>query len=57
MIAANSGGPMESVSDGVSGFLVQGGEGAAVRWAQRMEQLLADPDLSKKMGRDGKRLT
>jgi glycosyltransferase involved in cell wall biosynthesis len=37
VIAPNSGGPMESVTDGKSGYLIDGTGDVAAKWAEKME--------------------
>ncbi len=49
-IARNNGGPKETVSDSVDGFLVETPE----QMAERMSWLAANPDACEKMGRNGR---
>ncbi|MBU0532686.1 glycosyltransferase [Patescibacteria group bacterium] len=51
VIARNEGGPKETVSDGVDGFLVNSPQ----EMAQRMEWLAKNPDICEKMGKAGKK--
>jgi glycosyltransferase involved in cell wall biosynthesis len=53
VVASAVGGIPELVVDGVTGFLVQPGDVAALRAA--LERLLADPVLRRRMGRAGRR--
>ena len=50
VIARNEGGPRETISDGVDGFLVNSPE----QMAEKMEWLAQNPDTCEKMGRAGK---
>jgi len=50
VIARNEGGPRETVSDGVDGFLVD----SPAEMAEKMEWLAQNPDACEKMGRAGK---
>jgi glycosyltransferase involved in cell wall biosynthesis len=50
VIARNEGGPRETVSDGVDGFLVN----SPSEMAEKMEWLAQNPDVCEKMGRAGK---
>ncbi|CAI0544636.1 unnamed protein product [Linum tenue] len=52
VIACNSGGPVESVKDGVTGFLC---DPTAQAFSQAMAKFLEDPDVAKSMGRDARR--
>ena len=54
VIATRSGGPEEIVEDGVSGYLVNVGDVDAM--AQRMDELLSDPHLARKLGLAGAEL-
>ena len=54
LIATRCGGPEEIIEDGVTGFLVQIGDVAAM--AQRMAWLLDHPDEAAAMGEAGQRL-
>lgn len=54
VIATRSGGPEEIVEDGVSGYLVNVGDVDAM--AQRMDELLSDPELARKLGMAGAEL-
>jgi len=51
VIATRSGGPEEIIEDGVTGYLVDRGDAAAL--ADRMEKLLQSPDLAQQMGERG----
>ena len=51
VIATRSGGPEEIVEDGVTGYLVDVGDVDAM--ARRMDQLLSDPALARKLGMQG----
>ncbi|KAJ0000374.1 hypothetical protein NQD34_012216 [Periophthalmus magnuspinnatus] len=51
VIAVNSGGPLESVADGVTGFLC---EPTAEAFSAAMERLVKDPHLRKDMGQAGR---
>lgn len=53
VIASRVGGLVATVRDGVTGFLVPEGDGCAL--AARVEALLADPDLARRVGREGVR--
>ena len=48
VIATRSGGPPEIIDDGVTGFLVDVGDSDAV--AERLDQILSDPDRGQAMG-------
>lgn len=52
VVSTNAGGPAESVVDGVTGFLVNVGDDATM--AERVLQLLSDPDLRARMGAAGR---
>ena len=52
VVAARVGGVPEAVRDGETGFLVPKGDPAAL--AQRIKELLREPDLRKKMGEKGR---
>ncbi|KAM8825910.1 alpha-1,3/1,6-mannosyltransferase ALG2 [Synchiropus picturatus] len=52
VIAVNSGGPLESVVDGETGFLC---EPTAHAFSQAMEKLVMDPVLRRKMGQAGRK--
>ena len=54
IIATRSGGPEEIVEDGVTGYLVDIGHIDAM--AQRMDELLSDPALARKLGMAGAEL-
>jgi glycosyltransferase involved in cell wall biosynthesis len=54
VIATRSGGPEEIVEDGVTGFLVDVGDVDAM--SQRMDALLSDPGLARKLGLAGAEL-
>lgn len=51
VVAVNSGGPLESVADGETGFLC---EPTAEAFSQAMERLVTDPQLRRDMGQAGK---
>lgn len=51
VLATRSGGPEEIVEDGVTGYLVDVGDVDAM--ARRMDQLLSDPALARKLGMQG----
>jgi glycosyltransferase involved in cell wall biosynthesis len=51
VVATACDGSTEAVEEGVTGFLVTPGEPAQL--AQRLDQLLADPDLANQMGERG----
>jgi glycosyltransferase involved in cell wall biosynthesis len=53
VIAANAGGPVEIITDGVDGFLVDPRDAAAV--AGRVSLLFADPVLYQRIGAAGRR--
>jgi D-inositol-3-phosphate glycosyltransferase len=53
VLASRVGGLSSTVRDGVSGFLV--GEGHVDQLADRLDTLLADPDLRWRLGREGVR--
>lgn len=52
VIAVNSGGPLESVADGETGFLC---EPTAEAFSQAMERLVREPQLRRDMGQAGRR--
>ncbi|XP_034030796.1 alpha-1,3/1,6-mannosyltransferase ALG2 [Thalassophryne amazonica] len=52
VIAVNSGGPLESVADGETGFLC---DPTAEAFSQAMERLVKEPKLCRDMGQAGKR--
>ncbi|KAK2844534.1 hypothetical protein Q5P01_011193 [Channa striata] len=52
VIAVNSGGPLESVADGETGFLV---EPTADAFSKAMERLVREPQLRRDMGQAGRR--
>lgn len=52
VIAVNSGGPLESVADGETGFLC---EPTAEAFAKAMERLIKEPKLRRDMGEAGRR--
>ncbi|XP_060937516.1 alpha-1,3/1,6-mannosyltransferase ALG2 [Limanda limanda] len=52
VIAVNSGGPLESVADGETGFLC---EPTAEAFSQAMEKLVREPQLRRAMGQAGRR--
>ena len=54
VIATRSGGPEEIVEDGVTGYLV--GVGDVDAMAQRMDKLLFDPTLARRLGMAGAEL-
>jgi glycosyltransferase involved in cell wall biosynthesis len=54
VIATRSGGPEEMVEDGRTGYLVEVGGVDAL--ADRMDRLLADPELARSMGKAGRDL-
>jgi glycosyltransferase involved in cell wall biosynthesis len=54
VIATRSGGPEEIVADGMTGYLVDVGDVDAM--AQRMDELLSDPGLARKLGMTGAQL-
>jgi len=54
VIATRSGGPEEIVEDGVTGYLVDVGDVDAM--ARRMDELLSDPELARKLGLAGAEL-
>jgi phosphatidylinositol alpha-1,6-mannosyltransferase len=49
VVAGNSGGVVEAVEDGVTGFLVDGNDAGAIGAA--LDRLLRNPDLAQSMGR------
>ncbi len=51
VIASRVGGLTETIRDGVTGFLVPEGDAPAL--AERLETVLADPDLRWRLGREG----
>ena len=53
VVATRVGGIPDLVEDGVTGLLVEPGDRAALRAA--LERLLADPELRRRMGREGRR--
>ena len=53
VVAANAGGPVEIITDGVDGFLTDPRDSAAV--AARVTALLADPALYQRIGAAGRR--
>lgn len=52
VIAVNSGGPLESVADGETGFLC---EPVAEAFSKAMERLVREPQLRRDMGQAGRR--
>lgn len=52
VIAVNSGGPLESVADGETGFLC---EPTAETFSKAMEKLIREPQLCRHMGQAGRR--
>jgi glycosyltransferase involved in cell wall biosynthesis len=50
VLSVNRGGPRESVQHGIQGFLE---EPEPARFAERMNQLVSDPELAKRMGAAG----
>lgn len=52
VIACNSGGPLETVVDGKTGFLR---EGKPDQFAEAMERIVVDPKLAKKLGEAGRK--
>ncbi|CAL8341313.1 unnamed protein product [Gadus morhua 'NCC'] len=52
VVAVNSGGPLESVEDGETGFLC---EPTAAAFSQAMEKLVREPQLRRGMGQAGKK--
>lgn len=52
VIACNSGGPLETVVDGKTGFLR---EGRPDQFAEAMEKIVADPKLAGKLGEAGRK--
>lgn len=52
VIAVNSGGPLESVADGETGFLC---EPTAEAFSKAMERLVREPHLRRDMGQAGRR--
>ena len=54
VIATRSGGPVEIIEEGVTGFLVPVGDVDAI--ADRMRTLLSDPERAREMGRRGSEL-
>ena len=52
VIAMNSGGPLETVIDGETGFLCDANEEA---WCHAMKQFIDDQSLSGKMGKKGRK--
>lgn len=52
VVAVNSGGPLESVADGETGFLC---EPTAEAFSQAMERLVREPQLRRDMGQAGRR--
>jgi glycosyltransferase involved in cell wall biosynthesis len=54
VVATRVGGVPEAVREGVSGFLVDAGDDAAM--ADRIVHLLERPELRKKMGAEGRRI-
>ena len=53
VVGSRSGGITETIVEGKTGFLVERGDSVAL--ADRIEQLLRDPDLSQRMGQAGRR--
>ena len=53
VVSTNRGGPRETIVEGVTGFLVPPRD--AKQYADRIQQLLADPKLRRKMGAAGRR--
>ena len=49
-ISRDSGGPLDLVEDGVSGFVTRPDP---TRIAERIDELVADPDLAERMGQAG----
>ena len=62
VLAANSGGPTESIVDGATGWLLQGGDdassssggGAAEAWSSVMARAASDEAMCARMGRSGR---
>jgi glycosyltransferase involved in cell wall biosynthesis len=55
VVASATGGLLDSVQDGITGFLVPPGDGPAL--ANRVRQLVLDPALARKMGDEGQRIS
>lgn len=53
IVASRAGGMPEAVEDGVNGFLIEPGDDRAL--ADRLDRLLREPDLARRMGRAGRR--
>lgn len=53
IVASRAGGMPEAVEDGVSGYLIAPGDSRAL--AERLERLLGDPALARRMGAAGRR--
>ena len=53
-MAADTSNLPEIIDDGVTGWLLPAQDGPL--WARRLEELLADPELARKMGQAGNRL-
>ncbi len=53
IIATNSGGIPETVSDGVTGYIVEKGDAAAL--ATQLSKLISDPVLARRLGAAGRR--
>ena len=54
VVATNVGGASEAIVEGETGYLIQAGDDQAM--AQRLISLLRDPDKSRSMGMNGRRL-
>ena len=54
VVASEVGGIPEVVVDGETGFLVPLGDGFAAAFAERVNELIADPDKARAMGRAGR---
>ena len=52
MVALSAGGVPDAVADGISGFLVEPGDGAAL--AAKLAELLLDPARAAELGRRGR---
>jgi glycosyltransferase involved in cell wall biosynthesis len=53
VVATRVGGLLDAVEDGVTGVLVEPGDPGALRAA--LDELLADPDLRRRLGEAGRR--
>jgi glycosyltransferase involved in cell wall biosynthesis len=54
VVATNVGGASEAIVEGETGYLVNAGDDAAM--AERLVELLKDPELRRAMGRNGRRV-